>query len=344
MVCDGIENQFFGLELRIDILVGVDFLSDVETLLRQFDLRTGNVVYADAGNAVGGDVDQTRTSAHAEGDQMSYGLDVHHLDVIACREVLHVGHTVDDRQLLIQMIEGTGFCDFCGKCSDTLVEMTEGFCTSEIVEIQCLDTAQSLSVALGTDRTEYLTVETGQQFVEDVDAEIACGSCQQHIADRLTLAHTEGCKGIAVEKGVQGCIVSGLWGVEDRSRCLRTCSSRLAFASADECSESPRGLQTENVVEDNLHTVFAGLYDHFDGIDTRTANLKEIVSGTHLFDLQYIREDTAEELFCLALRSLVFSGTLHLWCGQCLTVDLAIRCHRHGIHPHIGVGHHIVGQ
>ena len=55
-------------------------------------------------------------------------------------------------------------------------------------------------------------------------------------------------------------------------------------------------------------------------------------------------EDIAEKFFHLALRCLVFSGTLHLRSGQCLTVDLAIRRHRHGLHLHIGIGHHIVGQ
>ena len=56
---NSIEHQFLGLELRIDVLVGIDILSDIEGLFRQSDLWTWHIVNADAGNAVGRDVDET---------------------------------------------------------------------------------------------------------------------------------------------------------------------------------------------------------------------------------------------------------------------------------------------
>ena len=90
--------------------------------------------------------------------------------------------------------------------------------------------------------------------------------------------------------------------------------------------------------------MFAGLHDDLDGIDAGTTNLEEVVSSTHLLDFQDVGEDAAEEFFLLTLRSLVFAGTFHLRCRQCLAVDLAVGCHRHTVHLHIGIGHHVVSQ
>ena len=69
--------------------------------------------------------------------------------------------------------------------------MAEGLGTSEVIEVQRLDAAQRLVVALGTDRTKNFAVIIGQQLVENVDAEITCGTCQQDVANRLTLPLTE---------------------------------------------------------------------------------------------------------------------------------------------------------
>ena len=101
MVGNGIEHQFLGLVLRIDVLVGIDVLTDIEVLLRQLDFWSWHVVDADADNAVGGDVDEPRTCAQTERYEMSDGLDVHHLDVVAGREVLHVSHAVNHSQWTI---------------------------------------------------------------------------------------------------------------------------------------------------------------------------------------------------------------------------------------------------
>ena len=74
--------------------------------------------------------------------------------------------------------------------------MTEGFRTTKVIKIQRLDTTQCLVITLSTYRTENLAVIIGQQLIEDVDAEIACGTCQQHITDGLTLTLPEGCEGV----------------------------------------------------------------------------------------------------------------------------------------------------
>ena len=275
---------------------------------------------------------------------MAYGLDVDHLDVVASGEVLHVGHAVDDGERLVDAVEGMRFGDFGCEGCDAFVEMAEGFGASEIVEEQRLDAAQCLVVALGTDRTVNLAVEVGEQFVEDVDAEIACGTCEEYVADGLTLALAEGSECVAVKECVERCKVGSLRGVEHWSGGFRCWSGGFACASVDECSQCPRCLQVEDVVEDNLCAMLAGLDNHLDGIDAGAANLEEIVCSTHFLDFEDVGEDGAEELFHLALWCLVFGGTLHLRGWQCLTVDLAVWCHWHDVHLHVGIRHHVFGQ
>ena len=90
--------------------------------------------------------------------------------------------------------------------------------------------------------------------------------------------------------------------------------------------------------------MLAGLNDHLDGIDAGAANLEEVVGGAHLFDLQDVGEDVAEEFFHLAHRRLILGGTLHLWSRKRLTVDLPVRRHRHAVHLHKGIRHHVVGE
>ena len=98
---NGFEHQFLSLIFRINVLVGIDVLPDVERLLRQLHLWSGLSVNTQTGNAVGGNMDESRTGAQTERDQMTYRLDVDHLNVVACREVLHVGHTVDNSKLTV---------------------------------------------------------------------------------------------------------------------------------------------------------------------------------------------------------------------------------------------------
>ena len=102
VVGDGIEHEFLGFVLGIDVFVGIDVLPDVEVLFRQLHLGAGLAVHAQAGDAVGGDMDEAGSCAQAEGDEVTHGLDVHHLDVVAGGEVLHVGDAVDHTKLRVE--------------------------------------------------------------------------------------------------------------------------------------------------------------------------------------------------------------------------------------------------
>ena len=90
--------------------------------------------------------------------------------------------------------------------------------------------------------------------------------------------------------------------------------------------------------------MFAGLHNDLDGIDTRTANFEEVIGSAHLLYLKDIREDGAEELLHLTLRGFIFSGALQFWSRQCFAVNLTVWRHRHHIHLHIDIRHHIFGQ
>ena len=52
----------------------------------------------------------------------------------------------------------------------------------------------------------------GQQFVENVNAEIACGTRQEHVADGLTLAIAESVEGVFVQNRNEG----GVFGIINR--------------------------------------------------------------------------------------------------------------------------------
>ena len=118
----------------------------------------------------------------------------------------------------------------------------------------------------------------------------------------------------------------------------------LLLIPCQELCDGTGCLQREQVVKHNLHIVLAGLDDDLDSIDARTANLKEIISSTHLLNLQDVREDATEKLFHFSLRSHILGGTLHFGCRQYFTINLTIGRHGHDIQLHIGIGHHIVGQ
>ena len=82
--------------------------------------------------------------------------------------------------------------------------MAEGLGTSEVVEVQRLDAAQRLVVTFCTDGTENLAVIISQQLIEDVDAEIACGTCQQDVANRLALPSRNLSSVLAARRALSG--------------------------------------------------------------------------------------------------------------------------------------------
>ena len=90
--------------------------------------------------------------------------------------------------------------------------------------------------------------------------------------------------------------------------------------------------------------MLAGLDDDLDGIDTGTANFEEVVGSTHLLDFQYVGENGAEELFLFTHWSHIFGSAFHLGSRQGLAVDLAVGRHRHAVHLHVSIRHHVVGK
>ena len=224
--------------------------------------------------------------------------------------------------------------------------MAEGLCATEVVIIERFDATQCLVVSFSTDRTKNLAVIICQQLIEDMNAKITSSACEQNITDWLTLALTEIVETVGFEEGIQRCKVLCFWGVDLRASLTSRTSQtrRTSFAAINKRSQRSWRLLGEQVVEDDLYTVLASLYDDLDGIDAGTTNLEEVICSTHLLNLKDVREDSAEELFHLALRSLILCGALQFWSGQCLAINLTVRRHRHHLHLHIDVRYHVFGQ
>ena len=89
--------------------------------------------------------------------------------------------------------------------------MREGLRPAEIIEIERFQALRWVISRLAPQRTENLSVIIGQQFVEDVDAKITCGTGQEHIADGLTLAVSEGVEVVFVQNGNE----SSVFGIVD---------------------------------------------------------------------------------------------------------------------------------
>ena len=90
--------------------------------------------------------------------------------------------------------------------------------------------------------------------------------------------------------------------------------------------------------------MFTSLYYHLYGIDTRTTDVEEVIHSSHLFYFEHFREDVGKEPLHLTFWCDIFNTSLHLRRRQYLTVDLTVRSHRHALHPHICIRHHIVSQ
>lgn len=93
---DGVKHQLLGFVLGIDVFVFIDMLSDIEVLFGELDIGGGYTIDTQTCNTGGGDVDESRSCTQTEGDEMSHRLDIHHLDIVACGEMLDIGYAVDD--------------------------------------------------------------------------------------------------------------------------------------------------------------------------------------------------------------------------------------------------------
>ena len=177
VVVDGIEHQFLGLELGVDVLVSVDVLAEPQILLSEFDVGTGDAVDTQTCNAGRGDVDETRTGAQAEVDELAHTLDVDQFDVVACREVFHVGHAVDHGEALtVETVEGARLGHLGSKRGDTLVETAKGVGLAEVIEVHGFETSHRVLAALDAQRAIDVAVVGREQLVEDVHTQITRGA------------------------------------------------------------------------------------------------------------------------------------------------------------------------
>ena len=90
---------------------------------------------------------------------MANRFDVDHFNVVACREMLHVGNAINDRQaFLVDGIICIRLCDFSGKSFNALINMRKGLCPAEIVEIKRLEAMHRVFAWLATQWTDDVTV------------------------------------------------------------------------------------------------------------------------------------------------------------------------------------------
>ena len=126
---------------------------------------------------------------------MAHALDVDQFDVVAGREVLDVGHAVDDgeAQAVVEDIESAGLGDLGGKCGDTLVETAKRFGLAEVIEEHGLEAAHRVFATVGAQRTVDVAVVGGEQLIEDVHAQIAC-AVGHHVVDVHQQVILPGCR------------------------------------------------------------------------------------------------------------------------------------------------------
>ena len=180
---NGIEHQFLGLELGIDVLVGVDVLSEPQILFGELDIRSRHTIDTQARNAGLGDVDETRTGAQAKSDEVAHALDVDQFDVVTGREVFHVGHAIDNGEALtVEGVEGSGLGDFSGKGGDALVETFERIIVAKVIEEHRLEAAHRVFTPMNAQRAEDVAVVRREQLVEDVHAQISRGAREQYVS------------------------------------------------------------------------------------------------------------------------------------------------------------------
>ena len=131
--------------------------------------------------------------------KQTHTLHVHLLYVVAGGEVLHVGGTVECRVYVIgQLVEAVRVGEVTTDNTDALVEHLF-VNTVEIVEEERAQTFLGCEVSLAAQHAIDGARLMLQQFVEHVNAQIAGGSCEQHVADGLHLALAQGFERIAVE-------------------------------------------------------------------------------------------------------------------------------------------------
>ena len=114
--------------------------------------------------------------------------DVHVLNLRALREVLHDGGTVEDGihlQVLIEVLRHIAKDDV----QSLTKQFLEGVC--EVVEQQGSQAALCFLLRFAAHQAIDVLCIAVYEVAQDVDAQIACSTCDQHIAQLLALTRTE---------------------------------------------------------------------------------------------------------------------------------------------------------
>ena len=196
-----IEDETLCHELRIDILVA-EVLAHVETLLGE-DIILSLSCPQTAGTGRG-DMHQSGTFLDTEVDAVACASDIDILYLGALGEVLHDSGTVEyrlDVETVVDLL-----CDIAQHHMDTFAEQRfEGI--SEVIEEQRTQTTLSCLYRLATYQAVDMINVGINQLAQDMDAQITRSSGDEHIADRLAFALTEGAEGVALKQVVDGGIV-----------------------------------------------------------------------------------------------------------------------------------------
>ena len=168
-----------------------------------------------------------------------------------------------------------------------------------------------------------------------MDAEIAGGSCQQDIAQRLSLSVSETLQGVIRQYSVNGGVVE-VGGII-------TSSSGNGLASDQSGQLTRRGISKDFAVS-HVHAHLVGLNDDACHHQRGTAQFKEVVIGTHFVHLQNVSKDIAEGSLSIVGRGLVFATDGHHGLWQCLHIGLAVGGHGHRVKLQISGRYHVLCQ
>ena len=242
---NGVEDETLGHELRVNVFIAEE-LSHVETLLGE-DIVLGLASPESAG-AGRGDMHQTCAFLDAEVNAMTCASDIDILDFGALGEVLHDGGTVEDRldvEVLIEVLS-----DIAQQHMDALAEQgLEGI--GEVIVEQRAQAALGGLYRLSADETIDIVNVGIDELAQDVNAQIARGACDEHIADGLTLTLTESIECVALEEVVDGGIVEARHLVG---------SLGVAITRDEACQFSWRGIG-KHIAVGYMHAGLVGLDD-----------------------------------------------------------------------------------
>ena len=182
-----VEDEPLGHKLRVDVLVA-EVLAHVKALFGEYFLLLVAqsfyaVAYPQAAGTGGRDVYQRGTMLHTEIDTTLGTTDVDILNLSTFGEVLHDSGTVKD------CIDADSIADdstkvFGDVAEDDVQTASEKFLegVGEIVEEQGAQAALGFLQCLATYQTVDVFGIAVDQLTKDVDAQIASGTGQQHIA------------------------------------------------------------------------------------------------------------------------------------------------------------------